>query len=106
MCNRILTLMIACLMVSACAHGVKRMPVELMKPDLTIPPAQLAQCPELPQPASGKRSDLLRNHVEVARMYHECRADHMALVCTVIDVTGVTVNGGHVKAPEWCDVSH
>ena len=40
----------------------------------------MQQCPELPQPASGKLGDLLANHVEVAGEYHDCQARHGGLI--------------------------
>ncbi len=104
MYKRILILLSVTLMATGCVHGVKRIPAQVLKPDLTIPPAQMAQSPDLPQPASGKRSALLSNHVAVARMYHALRATHLALVCSITGATGVTINGAEGVQPEACKV--
>jgi len=104
MFRRIPTLLIAVLTLTACAHGAKRIQeVTPPVPDLVIPPTHLELCPEtLPQPDNGSRSELLRNHIEVARMYHECRIKHRALACAVEGQQGVTINGAKPTAREAC----
>jgi hypothetical protein len=105
MCKRILILLAVSLMATACVHGVKQMPAEVPKPDVTIPAGQLALCPEtLPELVDGKRSSLLLNHVDSAKQYHACGADHKALVCTVTGLTGITINGADPVQPEACKV--
>lgn len=66
-----LTLALIALMLMGCASGVPPMPAVSKR----YPPANLiTPCPpELPQPATGKGPDLLANHVETAKLYHECR---------------------------------
>lgn len=73
----ILSLPIAALLLTACAHGVQ--PTPTPKPKLIPPASQTKDCGELPQPASGKTQDLLSNHVDVTKMYHKCRDQLRAL---------------------------
>ena len=68
-------LLIAALTLTACASGAPPMPT----PTLNPPQADMADCPPLEQPASGKTQDLLANHVATAREYHLCRAHHQGL---------------------------
>jgi hypothetical protein len=50
-------------------------------PNLLAPASLTAQCPEqLPQPASGKKADLLANHTVAARIYHNCRKVFLGLI--------------------------
>ena len=70
--------LIAALMLTGCASGPPPMPGGWTVPS---PPAALVQlCPALPAPESGRLSDLLANHVEVAGQYHACQARHAGLV--------------------------
>lgn len=65
----ILPLLIAALTLTACASGPPPMPT----PALTPPQSEMEPCPELPAPQSGEMTDLLANHILVAKAYHECR---------------------------------
>lgn len=77
MSARMLTLMLfAVLMMTACASGVP----PTQAPTLTPPEEELAMCPALPQPASGKLTDLLANHIATAEAYHQCRDRHRGLI--------------------------
>jgi hypothetical protein len=72
-------------------------------PDLSIPADLLSRDVEaLPQPASGKRSDLVTNHVEVAHAYHALGIDFTALVCAVTGQQGITINGAKPQRPPQC----
>lgn len=66
----------AALTLTACASGGPR----TMAPTLAPPAARMAPCPPLPQPASGSLTDLLANHVAVAKVYHQCRDRHQGLI--------------------------
>lgn len=72
----ILPLLIAALTMTACASGGLR----TREPTLTAPEASMAPCEPLPQPKSGAMTELLINHNEVARSYHQCRNRHQALI--------------------------
>lgn len=66
-----LGLLIAASMLTACAHGLP--PTPMTTPALN-PPAQLTDdCPDLPPPQDGRMTNLLSNHVQVAKLYHKCR---------------------------------
>lgn len=75
------------LMLSACGgHGTRTAPppspdAELLKP-----------CPEvLPDPRSSLLPDLLENHRESAKTYHQCRQKHLHLAEAVTpDETSAT----------------
>lgn len=69
-------LLIALLMLTACASGGQPMPG--LK--LTPPAPQMASCPSLPQPTDTSWTALLANHIQVAKQYHQCRDNHQALV--------------------------
>lgn len=71
-----LLMIFAISMLTACASGGTPMP------GLMLPPPQtaMAPCPPLPPPLSGKPMDLLSNHIEVAKLYHQCRDRHQALI--------------------------
>ncbi len=56
-----------------------------------IPEAFLVRCDPLPDAQGGKLGDLLKNHVEVARLYHLCAQRHGDLVDVV---RGATDGGG------------
>ena len=68
-------LLIAASMLTACASGVPR----TMAPTLKPPESETAECQPLPQPPSASLTDLLANHVTVAKQYHQCRDRHKAL---------------------------
>ena len=94
MCKRILILLGVTLALMGCQHGVRPMPDEATIPNLSIPQGQLQPGPAtLPQPADGKRSTLLSNHVSVARLYHQLRLRHACLVRTLWGQQGITING-------------
>ncbi len=76
MSKAILPLLIAALTMTACASGGLR----TQAPTLNPPQSAIALCEPLPQPASGAMTDLLINHNEVARSYHQCRDRHPALI--------------------------
>lgn len=67
--TRLLPLMLASCLLTACAAGPMRTPAPELKvpppPNLTAPPAPL------PPPASGRVPDLEANHLQVARAYHQ-----------------------------------
>lgn len=67
--TRLLLLIAASCLLTACAAGPMPMPV----PELKVPPpANLtAPPPPLPAPASGRLRDLEANHLQVARAYHQ-----------------------------------
>lgn len=103
MFKRILILLAATLMATACAHGAKQTPAEPPTPNLSIPAGQLAiPVDELPQPLSGQRSELLANHVVVAHAFHDVVTDYTALICTVLGATGITINGAAPVQPLAC----
>ena len=60
-------------------------------PRPVIPEAFLVRCDPLPNAQGGKLGDLLKNHVEVARLYHLCAQRHGDLVEVV---RGATDGGG------------
>lgn len=67
--TRLLPLMLASCLLTACAAGPRPTPASLIQvppaPNLTTPP------PPLPPPASGQMRDLEANHQQVARAYHQ-----------------------------------
>lgn len=71
-------LLIAAWMLTACAHGPP--PTPTPSPKLTAPASLTTDCPDLPAPGSGKTTDLLSNHVQVAKQYHKCRERLRGLV--------------------------
>lgn len=76
--KHILLLLIAASTLTACASGARLIATP---PPKLFPPASLtANCPDLPQPSSGKTQDLLSNHVQVTEIYHLCREQLRALV--------------------------
>lgn len=58
-----------------------------------IPEAFLVRCDPLPDAQGGKLGDLLKNHVEVARLYHLCAQRHGDLV----DVVRGATDGGAAR---------
>lgn len=105
MCKRILILLVVTLTAMGCARGVKPMPApSSMVPDLSIPADLLVGDVEaLPQPDSGKRSDLVANHIDVARAFHTLAIDFTALVCAITGQRGVTINGAPPVQPQGCE---
>jgi len=67
-----LTTLLAALMLTACTFG--NPPTQV--PTLTAPANLTSKCPDLPQLQSGSLNDLLSNHIQVAKAYHECRNHH------------------------------
>lgn len=77
MLKKLLPLMIAAWMLTACASGAQ----PTQEPNLLAPASLTAACPaQLPQPASGKPADLLANHTVAARIYHNCRKWFLGLI--------------------------
>jgi hypothetical protein len=68
--------MIAALMLTACASGAPPMQIPTLDPQAS----DLALCPALPMPQSGAMTDLLDNHIAVAKAYHQCKDRHQGLV--------------------------
>lgn len=66
-----------------------------LQPNLTIPQGQLAPCPDelTGDPQQGKPEQLLQAHAEDAATYHGCRINHAALVHSLCQQQGVTING-------------
>lgn len=78
------------------------MPAALFIPDLSIAPAQLRAPQELPDLQTADDDALLRNHVAVARQYHELADQMRALLCSLGSQQGFTVNGAPPLAPAGC----
>lgn len=57
----------------------------------------------LPQPTDADDIALLANHVAVAEAYHALADRLAALVCTITDAKGVTINGSTPMQPAMCD---
>ena len=66
----------ATLMLTACASGPPPTPM----PELYPPQSEMQVCEALPPPTSGALTDLLINHLAVARAYHQCRDRHQGLI--------------------------
>jgi hypothetical protein len=91
-----LLLLTVSLTLTSCASGTTRTPHDLEPlpvPNLVIPPPLLAECPPLPLVDDGGLPALLSNHVDVARMYAECRTRHACTVDSIRSQKGVTLNG-------------
>lgn len=83
----LMLLTVTALTLTACASGRPPMPVPS---PILFPPASLTEaCPPLPQPATGKAQAVLENHVETARLYHQCRNRQQDLA-DWLRVTGAT----------------
>jgi len=84
-----LAILVSVSMLMGCASGMQLMPAA---PKRSPPPASsTTPCQdELPQPASAKGTDLLANHVEAAKLYHDCRLRHQ-------DLAGWAKNGEAAK---------
>ena len=76
MSSSVRSIVIAASMLTACASGPP--PIEATRLP-TPPPALAADCGALAEPTGPTLGDLLRDHVAVARQYHECRARHRRL---------------------------
>jgi len=102
--KRLHFLTLAALMATGCAHGVKPTPAPSdSKPNLSISADLLTgKTNDLPQPVSGAWSDLLMNHVAVAKQYDLLRGDFLGLVCAITGQQGVTINGLPPVQPEQC----
>ena len=86
-----LTLLLCVLAVSCKGFGTRRTAVEplprlpealleLLNPQPRFDPAGLQPCPpNLPEARSDDVPTLIRNHVEVAGIYHDCRLKHEGL---------------------------
>ena len=72
----ILPLLLVVLTMTACASG----PQPTQAPILLPPQSEMQECPELPPLQSGIMTDLLTNHIAVAKAYHQCRDRHRGLV--------------------------
>ncbi|HEL4297246.1 hypothetical protein N5C18_20255 [Stenotrophomonas sp. GD03930] len=70
--------------------------------DISIAPAQLQTPPELPDLQGADDDALLRNHVAVARRYHELADQLRALLCSLGNQRGFTINGALPVAPASC----
>ena len=72
-----LLILIAALTLTACAFGTRPTEVLTLQP----PQSDLQMCPdELPVPLTGAMTDLLSNHIAVAKAYHQCKDRHNGLV--------------------------
>ncbi|SMR70465.1 MULTISPECIES: hypothetical protein [Stenotrophomonas] len=78
------------------------MPAALVIPDISIAPAQLRAPQELPDLHAADDDALLRNHVAVARQYHELADQMRALLCSLGSQQGFTVNGAPPRVPAGC----
>lgn len=78
------------------------MPAALFIPDLSIAPAQLRAPQDLPDLQAADDDALLRNHVAVARQYHELADQMRALLCSLGSQRGFTVNGAPPMSPIEC----
>lgn len=92
----LLTLCASCL-TSGCSSGALRTPVAPTR--VAPPPNLLAPPPRLPMPASGRPTDLLSNHIEVARLYHQL-ADQM---CNLLAYLQQPIDPTHCPAPDHDD---
>ncbi len=105
MSKRILILLAVILMATGCGRGVKQTPVPSSQvPNLEVPADLLSRdVAMLPQPESGARTDLLSNHVDVAKLYHALGIDFTALVCAITGQQGITINGAKSVRPKGCE---
>ncbi len=63
-------------MLTACASGTQ----PTRAPTLLPPESEMQLCPALPPATSGTMTDLITNHIAVAKAYHQCRDRHQGLV--------------------------
>lgn len=89
-------------MLISCASGAKPTPDVLHRPDLSIAPAQLRAPLDLPDLQGADDEALLRNHVAVARQYHELADQLRALLCSLGSQQGITLNGTQPRLPADC----
>lgn len=89
------------LTLSSCASGAKPTPAPLSI-DLHIAPAQLRAPRALPDLQAADDDALLRNHVAVARYYHELADQLRALLCSLGSQQGFTLNGAPPVKPAGC----
>lgn len=72
-----LPILTAVLTIAACASG----PQPTKEPELPASQTDMQTClEELPVPLSGAMTDLLNNHIAVAKAYHQCKDRHNGLV--------------------------
>lgn len=89
------------LTLSSCASGAKPTQAPLSI-DLHIAPAQLRAPRALPDLQAAGDDALLRNHVAVARHYHELADQLRALLCSLGSQQGFTLNGAPLVKPAGC----
>ncbi|HEL4234477.1 TPA: hypothetical protein ACOFD8_004387 [Stenotrophomonas maltophilia] len=89
------------LTLSSCASGAKPTQAPLSI-DLHIAPAQLRAPRALPDLQAADDDALLRNHVAVARHYHELADQLRALLCSLGSQQGFTLNGAPLVKPAGC----
>ena len=78
--SRKIMIALAALSLSACAtHGTRPTAALTLHPQL--PPNATMPCADLPTVAEGAGlQDFVINHIEVAGLYHQCRARQKALI--------------------------
>ena len=80
MSRKRLTIAIVALSLSACATSGTR-PTAALTLHPQLPPNATMPCADLPTVAEGAGlQDFVINHIEVAGLYHECRARQKALI--------------------------
>lgn len=89
-----LLIVTASCLTSACSSGGPRTPVAPIR--VAPPPNLLTPPPRLPMPISGRPTDLLANHIEVARLYHQL-ADQM---CNLLAYLQQPIDPTHCPAPD------
>lgn len=77
--KRLAPTLFVCSMLISCASGTPRTEVQLIKVPLTIEQEWAQVCSDLPELEGFNLSDALKNHVEVANLYHRCKAKHNEL---------------------------
>lgn len=95
MFKRILIISLALSMLTACASGVRPTAAVLSQStQITLDQSTMQKyATQLPQPADGKQSTLLQNHVLSAQLYHQCAIDHNALIDGIYSQRGIVING-------------
>lgn len=76
---RTLSMLIAALMLTGCATGTQ--PTQAIP--WTAPANVMRECPDLPLAQDGSLATLLRNHVEVAQIYHDCQSLNRAKAAVI-----------------------
>lgn len=102
---RLLVVIAATLTLSSCASGARPTPATPCRADLSIAPAQLLPPSRLPDLHAGSDDALLRNHVAVAQQYHALAEQLSALLCSLGNQRGITINGIAPVVPAGCDNS-